>query len=189
MGLVITPLTLYTPLSRILAVLAWLVCGFFALNLLMTGTVADIWHFLPWLLLVCWLLYLVQWRPRLVIRADSLYVVNMVREHHIPFAALTSLRVGQGVVLQTTAGTIYSWGAPGTGKLGPRLGTTPRTTGTGQQQGSRDARMHIEAACQAWEQGTDCATQSQREVSSRWDLPTAVVSVLLLILAVAATIG
>lgn len=182
-------MTLYTPLSRILAVLAWLVCGFFALNLLMTGTVAAIWRFLPWLLLVCWLLYLVQWRPRLVIRADSLNVVNLLREHHIPFAALTSFRVGQGVVLQTTAGTISAWGAPGAGKLGPRLGTAPGTVNPVQPQGPYDARTHIEAAWQAWEQLNDSAAQSPGEVSSRWNVPAAVVSVLLLTLVAATTIS
>jgi len=191
MGPVTGQVTLFSAFSRVLAVIAGLICAFFAVNLFLTGTPATIWHFLPWLLLVAWVLYLVQWRPRLVITADSLVVVNFLREHHIPYPALKSVRVGQGVVLETTAGRIASWGAPGPRKQGPRMGNSQQPDNPAlHPQPAPGTQQRIDAAWDAWERAQEgqASPPAPQQVDSRWNRPAAVVSVALLLLVVAATL-
>jgi len=176
---------LRTVMSAALAVIGWLLCGFFIVNLLLTGTPGVVLQFLPWLLLVAWGLYVLLWRPRLVIRADRLDVANLFRDHVIPFEDLLAVRVLQSVSFDTTAGRIPSWGAPGAGKLGPRMGSS---AASGRVMLVPATQERIERSLQAWETArTDDGGQGAasagpaRGVSSRWNVPIAVVSVLLLL--------
>lgn len=192
--------------TRVLGAVALAFCAFFAVNLLLTGTPASIWHFLPWVLLAAWGVYVLLWRPRLLIHATGLSIRNILRDHEIPFSELTALRVMQNVSFDTTAGRIPSWGAPGSGKLGPKM-----LTGTGGAR-TMAALPHTQTAVQtawdAWERGNtaslkhDGGTSSpadppsqhgdqpgdqpgrRQKVVSGWNLPAVVVGVLLLVLAI-----
>ncbi|MDQ0278239.1 hypothetical protein QO003_002542 [Arthrobacter silviterrae] len=197
--------SLHSTPTRALAVVAWLFCAFFALNLLMTGTPAGIWHFLPWLLLVAWALFVLLWRPRLEVRQGGLAVVNLLREHTVPFGALRAVRVAQNVSLDTASGRIVSWGAPGAGKLGPKM-----LTGTGGARTMASlpcTQAAVEAAWDAWERaqadgkhlgkhdggassagGSASQPGPEQSVTRRWNVPVAVVGVLLLLLSLAGTV-
>ncbi|MDO5751976.1 hypothetical protein [Arthrobacter sp.] len=204
--------SVYSTPTRVLAAIAWGFCAFLALNLILTGTPASIWHFLPWLLLTAWGIHVLLWRPRLLIRSDGLAVSNILRDHKIPFGDLIAMRVLQTVSFDTTAGRIASWGAPGSGKLGPKMRTDAR--------GARTAaslpytQTLIQTAWDAWELsptakgkhdggapspslssphvslGAQPGTQpgTQQGVASRWNMPTAVVGVLLAVLTLASMI-
>lgn len=180
MGTVTGPESVYSTPTRVLAVAAWAFCAFFAVNLLLTGTAASIWHFLPWLLLVAWALYVLLWQPKVDVGADGLTVVNILRVHRIPFGALKAVRVTQNVSFDTTAGRIPSWGAPGAGKLGPKSGSSMPATKTS-----------IEGAWEAWERAESDAGKPAPAlvgdadvVTSRWNVPAAVVGLVLAVLAV-----
>ena len=178
--------------TRVLGAAALAFCAFFAVNLLMTGTPASIWRFLPWLLLAGWGIVALLWRPRLLVRANGLSVRNILRDHDIPFSELTALRVMQNVSFDTTAGRIASWGAPGTGKLGPRMRTGPG--GTRTLAAPPHTQTAVQTAWDVWERGPasqpGSASQSGSAagVASSWNAPTAVVGVLLLSLAVASVL-
>ncbi|MFQ4147661.1 hypothetical protein AAGW05_03020 [Arthrobacter sp. LAPM80] len=182
-----------------LGAVALAICTLFAVNLVLTGTASSIRHYLPWLLLVAWALYLLFWRPCLLIRVDGLGVHNILRDHDIPFSELTGVRVLQSVSFDTAAGRIASWGAPGAGKLGPRMHTGPdgaRTMGP-----LPHTQSTVQSAWDAWERrqpiaGThdggspipgNAASQPgpQATVTTRWNAPAAVVGVLLAALAIA----
>ncbi|MHA7305214.1 PH domain-containing protein [Arthrobacter sp. TMN-49] len=193
---------MYSTPTRLLAVIAWAFCLFFAVNLILTGTGTSIWHFLPWLLIVAWGLFLFLWRPRLEIGPEGLTVVNILREHTIPFAALTAFRVAQNVSFDTTAGRIASWGAPGAGKLGPRIGSAPRKSS--ESPGGRTsitipvAQEQIQSTWDVWERTQEDQVREglsvsppvpPREVTSRWNRRAVVVSVVLSIVAVASALS
>lgn len=193
------PVSLYSRPTRILAAVAGVICFLLTVNLVMTGTLEGIWKFLPWMLLIGWAIFVVLWRPRLQVHPNGFTVHNLLRDHDIPFSELTALRVVQTVSLDTTAGRISSWGAPGAGKLGPR-----RLAGSASGPlavGVPGTQATLEAAWDAWERrqqdsaesdagaatarpGTSQPGQAGR-VETRWNLPVAVVSFLLLLLVAA----
>lgn len=195
-------MSLYSTGTRVLAAAAWAFCAFFALNLVLTGTAAAVWHFLPSLALVAWTVHLLLWRPRLVVRAEGLTVVNILREHRIPFGALKAVRVAQSVSLDTTAGRIASWGAPGAGRLGPRLGGHAGGHAGGRAGSGRrvPAPSHtqaaVDAAWNAWgrsardsaftdgehDAGAPSPDGATQAVATRWDVRNGVVGLVLLAL-------
>jgi len=179
------PVVLRTAMSCWLAVLGWVLCGLFIVDLLLTGTPGTVLRFLPWLLLVAWVLYVLLWRPRLAIHADRLDVLNLVRDHEIPFEGLVAFRVLQTVSFDTTAGRVPSWGAPGAGKLGPRMGTS---ASGGRVFSVPRTQERIETSLQAWEASRPDDAGPVREVRSRWNRGVAVVSVLLVLWAVATAV-
>ncbi len=172
--------------TRVLAVAAWAFCAFFALNLVLTGTAGAVWHFLPPLMLVSWAVHLLLWRPRLLVGTGGLTVVNILREHHVPFAALKAVRVGQSVSLDTTAGRIASWGAPGAGRLGPRPGGGPQPAG--RVPGPARTQAAIDSAWNAWELAAREKAATSLGVTSRWNVPAVVVTVMLAGLVAAGTL-
>lgn len=191
----------YSTPTRVLAVVAWAFCGFFTVNLLMTGSPASIWHFLPWLLFAAWGVHVLLWRPRLLISRDGLRVVNILRDHTIPFSELIAVRVIHSVSFDTTAGRITSWGAPGSGKLGPKMRSLP--DGSRTIAALPHTHTAVQSAWDAWERAQDQtqydagasapATPASQpgaagKVGSRWNMPAAVAGVLLLVLALLSTL-
>ncbi|WP_205787225.1 PH domain-containing protein [Specibacter cremeus] len=174
---------LRTTSARLLPWAAWVICAFFAVNLLWTGTWTSIRTFLPWLLFAAWVLYVLLWRPCIVVDDDGVRVRNLLRDHAIPFDALVAVRVGQTVSLDTTAGRIPAWGAPGAGKLGPRVGARGAT---GETVRGDDTQGVINRAWDAWDAAREAgsrAAEPGRTVRSRWNVPVAVVGLVLVILA------
>lgn len=203
--------SLYSAPTRVLAAVGLAICAALAVNLIMAGTPTSIWHFLPWLLFVAWGVFVLLWRPCLLVAPDGLRVRNILREHTVPFSELTSLRVIHIVTLETTAGRIASWGAPGAGKAGPRFASTgptnlpslPHTQTVIQNQWdlwerSKSLMMYdAETSSQPSPtsarthpgEGADPSEVRPSKVRTSWNVPAAVVGVLLLILGVISTLS
>ena len=185
--------------TRVLAVVAWAFCALLAVNLLLTGTGASIWRFLPWLLLAAWMVHVLLWRPCLLVGPDALVVRNILRDTTIPFSELIAVRVLQTTSFDTTAGRITSWGAPGTGRQHPRPSASPAKTRT-------PALPHTQAAVQsgwdAWADRNPAAAPTARmpagppaapgprpghpgKVAVRWNRTAVVVGVLVVLLVLA----
>lgn len=192
--------SVYSTPTRVLAAVGLAICAALAVNLIMAGTPGSIWHFLPWLLFVAWGMYVLLWRPSLLVRPDGLRVRNILREHTIPFSELISLRVIHTVMLETTAGRISSWGAPGAGKMGPRFART----GPANLPSLPHTQTVIQNQWDLWERSHslmmhDAETSSQpspvskpghpSKVTSRWNVPVVVVGVLLVTLGVTSTLS
>ena len=73
--------SVYSTPTRVLGAVVLAICAALALNLIMAGTPSSIWHFLPWLLFVAWGMFVLLWRPCLLVRPDGLTVRNILREH------------------------------------------------------------------------------------------------------------
>jgi hypothetical protein len=175
--------SIYSTPTRILAAVAWLFCAALSLNLMLTGTPGSIWKFLPWLLFIAWGIYVLLWRPCLLIRTDGIFIRNILRDHEVPFAELKAMRVIQNVSFDTTAGRIPSWGAPGAGKLGPKI-----SSGPGTMTALPPTQAAVQTAWDAWERSLDSQPEQQANVASSWNLPSGVVGVLLLVLCIASAL-
>lgn len=66
----------------------------------------------PWLFLASWFVYVAQWRPLLRTDADGFELVNGLRDHRIPFAAVDDVEVRYTVVVRAAGRRYVSWGAP-----------------------------------------------------------------------------
>lgn len=184
------PVSLYSRPTRALAVVAWAICIFLSVNLVLAGTASDMWKFLPWMLFIAWGLYVLLWRPQLVVRPGGLSVRNLLRDHEIPFSQLKALRVVQSVSFDTTAGRIASWGAPGASKLGRKL---PSDTGALDIESEPATKTAVQAAWDAWERsqpspemaGASSQPGRPETVETRWNMPAAVVGVISVLLVAA----
>lgn len=186
------PVSLYSRPTRALAVVAWAICTFLSVNLVLAGTAAQMWQFLPWLIFIAWGLYVLLWRPQLLVSAGGLSVRNLLRDHEIPFSQLTALRVVQSVSFDTTAGRIASWGAPGASKLGRKLPSSPGAADIESEPATKTA---VQAAWDAWERSQpspgmlDAGASSQpghpETVATRWNMPAAVVGAVSVLLVLA----
>ena len=143
---------------------------------MLTGTPGSIWKFLPWLLFITWGIYALLWRPCLLIRLDGIFIRNILRDHEVPFANLKAMRVIQNVSFETTAGRIPSWGAPGAGKLGPRISAGPGAI--------PQTQAAVQTAWDVWENHPNSITEPERKVRNSWNVPSGVVGVLLLVLCI-----
>lgn len=100
------------PSSRVVSLVVWAGSAVAVGWLLLAGKTGAAVAATPWLAALSLLVYLTQWRPRLLVDADGLDVVNGLRRHRIPFAAVDDIEVRHSVTV-TAAGKKYvSWGAP-----------------------------------------------------------------------------
>lgn len=66
----------------------------------------------PWLAAASLLVYLTQWQPRLIIDAGAFELLNGLRRHRIPFAAVDDVEVRYTVTVKAAGRKYVSWGAP-----------------------------------------------------------------------------
>lgn len=103
------------------AVLTWVVIGWFVVDLLIKGTLADWWMYLPWLGLVAWVVYLVFFRSRVVVGPDAVTCHEIVRTYWLPYERVSDITVGGGVTITYDADgrphQVHPWNAPGVLKL------------------------------------------------------------------------
>lgn len=170
---------LRTPVGWALPIVGWVVCLFFAANLVLTGTPHIVLQYLPWLVFAAWVLYLFFWRPCLIVKADRMRVVNLIREHRIPFGAVLSYRVLQTVTIETTAGRIASWGAPGITKLDSRARRRP-AIGTTQLPAVPRSQQALDEAMADWHEAG--GVSDDEPVTTAWALPELIVGAVLLII-------
>lgn len=66
----------------------------------------------PWLVLVSWFVYAVQWRPCLRVESGGFVLINGLRDHRIPFDTVEDVEVRYAVTVRAAGKKYVSWGAP-----------------------------------------------------------------------------
>jgi hypothetical protein len=82
------------------------------------------WTGIAWLLAVGAVMYAVLWRPAVVVDAEGVRLLNVLRDVRIPWAALESVETRYTLTLITAGRSYASWaaGAPGRGSAMTRVG-------------------------------------------------------------------
>ncbi|MEQ4517873.1 PH domain-containing protein [Pseudarthrobacter sp. B907] len=134
MGKTTTPLdsapqarTFKDPSGRAVSLVVWAGCAVAVGWLLLAGRTGAAAAAAPWLAVLSLLVYLTQWRPRLIVDGDGFEVVNGLRRHRIPFAAVDDIEVRHAVTLtagriSTSAGVLRLRPVPS-----PQASSTPGT--------------------------------------------------------------
>ncbi|WP_427019205.1 PH domain-containing protein (plasmid) [Pseudarthrobacter sp. P1] len=142
----------------------------------------------PWLALAAWLVYATQWRPCLVVHESGFDVVNLLRTHRIPFAAITDVEIRHTVAIRAGARRYVSWGAPPrpapsapawnryvTGKTRPygMFPSNERMTQTGPTSTGRDAVVGT------WEKSRHAgASTTVATVTTTWNYVALILGIL-----------
>lgn len=78
---------------------------------------------LPVLLLVLALVWMLLWHPRVVLHDEAVEVRNVLVTHHVPFAAIETVRLGAMLRLEVASPggprTLTAWNAPALGRDNP----------------------------------------------------------------------
>ncbi|MFE5839446.1 hypothetical protein [Arthrobacter sp. NPDC056493] len=98
--------------ARPLAVALWLFAAGTLAWLLVAGATKTAADAAPWLVLVSWFAYVAQWRPCLRADGHGFEVINGLRCHRIPFAAIEDIEVRYTTVICASGKRYVCWGAP-----------------------------------------------------------------------------
>ncbi|MDQ4501716.1 hypothetical protein [Sinomonas sp. ASV322] len=98
--------------SRSSASFVWVACCAFVGVSIVSGGDSRLLRFGHWVGLAAWAAFAVLWRPCIIVDADDLTMINVLKTHRIPFARITDLKVGMTVSVEAGGRRYSSWGAP-----------------------------------------------------------------------------
>lgn len=184
--------------ARPVAAAVWLGAGCLVAWMLIAGQTTAAMTASPWLVLVSWIVYIVQWRPCLCFDGSGFEIVNGVRDHRIPFETVDDVQVRQSVVIRASGRKYVSWGAPGTPSAAVSgypnaidLRNLPLNALPDDQRlrqpvavGGRDE------IAKAWQDARAVGFPStEGRVISKWHRPAIVIGILTILWAVTATLA
>ncbi len=200
--------------SRIGAGGVWVIAAWWAGDLALAGRTADLLDVLPWLLLVCVVVWAVFWRPAVLVDDDAVTLRNPLRETRVPWSALEGVETRFALTLLTERGRHQSWaaaapGRPGVLRLGsgglggrsrpgaeagrhdmPRPAWNPdATTGRSSSELTSDsgaAAFLVESSWRAWRdrQGRQPGGDRPEPVGVRWNAAAVAAAAALVVLGV-----
>jgi len=100
---------------RVLALVTWVMVLVY-LALTITSGLQQLLLFSPTAALVCFLVYILFWRPRLVVDGQGVTLVNVLRDVRIPFSRIRSVQTRYTMTVETEEGDFSSWAAPAPGR-------------------------------------------------------------------------
>lgn len=100
---------------RVLAVVTWALMALYLGWTLVTEPSAGL-RFAPVAALVSAVVYALFWRPGVAVDDESVTLVNVLRDIHIPFSQLRSVQTRYAMRVETTGHTFTAWAAPAPGR-------------------------------------------------------------------------
>lgn len=131
--------------ASILCIVVWCILGAMAIEALFSAGLRGLTVF-PGLALIAAVLWALLWAPRVVLLPGAVEVRNIWRSVHLPFSAITAVRLGAMVRFdvedeQQHERTITAWNAPGIGRDHVTRNVDRRTVGRAGARGG-DAVPH-----------------------------------------------
>lgn len=172
---------------RTLSVVVWLLLALFA-ALSAVGGPVFLLRSLPSLLLAAALAYALFWRPCVRVDDDSVTLVNVLRDVHVPFSSLDAVGTRFALTLQAGDRSYTAWAAPAPGRtstmgLARRDAVGVQHLGVDLDQGLRSstapnsdsggAALLVEHRWQQW-RFQHRGEPAQAGVQVRWAVPLAV---------------
>ena len=184
--------------ARPVAVPLWLCAAVILAWLLLAGRTEAAAAAAPWLFLASWFVYAAQWRPCLRTNARGFELINGLRDHRIPFAAVEDIEVRYTVAVRAGGRRYVSWGAPtppssvGAGfSHVTDLKSRPHSALPGNERISqKETKTGRDAIVAAWQDARDAGlTGGAGAVVSSWNRPAIIIGILAAGWAIAAALG
>ena len=99
-------------MARALAALTVAICLLVLGTLAARRDVGDVLRFAPALALAAWLVWLANWRPRVVVDDDGVTLHNIFRTVHVPWSAVVEVHSRYGLRVDTPYGSYSAWAVP-----------------------------------------------------------------------------
>jgi hypothetical protein len=110
--------------------LSWAVLAALGVQALVVGGWPAVIRDVPPMFLVGWLIYLVLWMPRVVVKRDSAVVVNLLRTYWLPYETIEQINIGATVRIEYLAKgrthRVHCWNVPGYQRPGLTAPTSRR---------------------------------------------------------------
>ena len=91
--------------------LAVVICGYLLVDMVIRASVWDGFLVAPWLIGICWLVWIFQVSPRIVAGESGVRLVNVLRVIDLPWSTVESVRLRYNAEFQLRSGSkITAWG-------------------------------------------------------------------------------
>lgn len=181
--MVSAPITLRQRSGPIITIIVWAFLALLLLDAIVRGSWDTVGTFLPPFALIGWLVFVLLWRPAVIVDDNSVVIREILRTTTVPFAQITDIRLSTVVAIMTVAPngssrTFRPWNAPGM----PR-----RKIDSGLTGGTRPESVENHPAfelLQRWETSEASAPGVKRpeSTSTVWNLGVLGVSLVLVLL-------
>lgn len=182
--------------SRILAALVALIAAGSLLTTVIAAPGAAL-RFLPLHLLLLWIAWAVLWHPHVLVDDRRVVMVNIAREHEIPFGAIDEVDTRWGLVVTARGIRYQAWAAPAPGTLHtmrfrpddlknlPEASYIQGTVRPGDDPATDSglAALHIRRAL------ATTTRDANAQVRSHWQLPSLVIGAALLVATVVSLVS
>lgn len=116
--MVSAPITLRQRSGPIITVIVWAFLALLLLDAIVRGSWDTVGKFLPPFVLIGWLVYILLWRPAVIVDNDKVVIREILRTTTVPFAQITDIRLSTVVAIMTAtpnggSRTYRPWNAPG----------------------------------------------------------------------------
>lgn len=112
------PIVLRQRSGPVITIIVWAFLAYLLGDALVRGAWDTVGRFGPALVLIGWLVFVVLWRPGLVVDRDRVEVREILRTISLPYVRIRDIRLSATVTIETSSAngrtsTIRPWNAPG----------------------------------------------------------------------------
>ncbi|WP_350269217.1 hypothetical protein AAFP32_11215 [Brevibacterium sp. CBA3109] len=178
------PIILRQRSGPIITIIVWAFLALLLIDAIMRGSWDTVGAFLPPLALVGWLVFILLWRPAVIVGSEQVVIREILRTTTVPFSDITDIRLSTVVSISAiapngAARTYRPWNAPGM----PRRKVDSGLTG-GTRPESVDNHPAFELL-RRWEnqhQDSTTATNTTGTTTTVWNLGVVGVTLVLILL-------
>lgn len=178
------PIILRQRSGPIITIIVWAFLALLLIDAIVRGSWDTVGTFLPPLALVGWLIFILLWRPAVIVGPQQVVIREILRTTTVPFSNITDIRLSTVVSIMAIAPngaprTYRPWNAPGM----PRRKVDSGLTG-GTRPESVDSHPSSELL-RRWEnqhQGSKTASNSTDTTTTVWNLGVIGVTLVLILL-------
>ncbi|MDN5660243.1 MAG: hypothetical protein L0G72_05715, partial [Brevibacterium aurantiacum] len=112
------PIILRQRSGPIITIIVWAFLALLLIDAIVRGSWDTVGTFLPPLALVGWLVFILLWRPAVIVGSEQVVIREILRTTTVPFANITDIRLSTIVSIMAIAPngaerTYRPWNAPG----------------------------------------------------------------------------
>lgn len=178
------PIILRQRSGPIITIIVWAFLALLLTDAIMRGSWDTVGTFLPPLALVGWLVFILLWRPAVIVGSEQVVIREILRTTTVPFANITDIRLSTIVSIMAIAPngaerTYRPWNAPG---MPRRKVDSGLTGGTRPESVDNHPSFELLRRWENFDARAKTATTPTDPTTTVWNLGVVGVSLVLILL-------